>query len=147
MRKMVKAAFWICLVALTIISVAIYFILKWRQGRPLFHHFQASNIWKAFVLNSIATTIVIFIAVTVKQEFDTYHVVDNDDDYDYDDNDDDNDDNDDKNKTRTSKPKTNFSSAFLTLSTTFVVSLLAYTIMYTLFGFGGGMLINSTTPI
>ena len=123
---MVKTVFWICIVALTIISIIIYFILKWRQGKPLFHHFQASNIWKAFVLNSIATTMVIFIALTVKQEFDTYHVVDNDD---------------DDNKKQTSKPKPNFASVFLTLSTTFVVSMLAYTIMYTLFGFGVGMII------
>ena len=116
---MIKIEFWIYLLVLIIVSVSIYFIIKSRQGKkPLFDNFTASNIWKAFVLNSIAASIIIFIALTVKQTFDTYEF----------------------NTSQSHVSTTNIGSVILTLGSTFVSSLLAYTIMYTFFGFGGGML-------
>ena len=121
---MIKLTFWVYILILFITSVVIYFILKWRQNKPIFRNFQSSNIWKAFILNSIAASIIIFIALTVKQNFDTY-----------DDKDDD---------TTKVASKTNVKSVFLTLSSTFVSSMLAYTLMYASFGFGGGMLVNNT---
>lgn len=116
---MIKIEFWIYLLVLFIVSVSVYFIINSRQGKnPLFNNFTASNIWKAFVLNSIAASVIIFIALTVKQTFDTYGV----------------------DTSQTDVPTTNVGSVILTLGSTFVSSLLAYTIMYTFFGFGGGML-------
>ena len=86
---------------------------------PLIKNFRSTNIWKAFILNSIAAAIVIVIGITVKDHFDTYTT------------------HDDKGKiTR----KTNFTSISLTVLFTFLTSFLAYTIMYFVFGFGGGML-------
>ena len=41
---------------------------------PLINNFRATNIWKAFILNSIAAAIVIVIGVTVKAHYDTYHL-------------------------------------------------------------------------
>lgn len=86
---------------------------------PLIKNFRSTNIWKAFILNSIAAAIVIVIGITVKNHFDTYTT------------------DDDKGKiTR----ETNFTSISLTVLFTFLTSFLAYTIMYLVFGFGGGML-------
>ena len=87
---------------------------------PLIKHFKSTNVWNAFILNSIAAAIVIVISISVKDHFDTYIV-----------------DNNDSNKiTR----KTNFTSISLTVLCTFLTSFLAYTIMYFIFGFGGGMI-------
>lgn len=84
---------------------------------PLIKNFRSTNIWNAFILNSIAAAIVIVIGITVKDHFDTYTK-------------------DDSKITR----KTNFTSISLTVLFTFLTSFLAYTIMYLVFGFGGGML-------
>ena len=136
------------LIFLAVILGAAIFVgvtLTWRKGKPLIHHFRATNIWKAFVLNSIATTLIIFIAMTVKSRFDTYT---------------DKDGNnlfvqtqspkgsqraeekvstDDKD-TQTIKHSTNPVSVILTIISTFATSMVAFTIMYAFFGFGGGML-------
>lgn len=136
------------LVFLAVIVGAAIFVgvaLIWRKGKPLIHHFRATNIWKAFVLNSIATTLVIFIAMTVKSSFDTYT---------------DKDGNHlfvqtqspkesqkeekkgstDNTEPQTIKHSTNPVSVILTIIATFATSMVAYTIMYVFFGFGGGML-------
>uniref|UniRef100_A0A6C0LXT5 Uncharacterized protein n=1 Tax=viral metagenome TaxID=1070528 RepID=A0A6C0LXT5_9ZZZZ len=102
---------------LIVIGVIIFSVIKWYNNIPIFSNFQSSTIWKAFVLNSIASSIIIFIALTVKQNFDTTS---------------------DNKLIR----KTNLYSIFLTLSFTFMSSMLAYTLMYVFFGFGGGMLIT-----
>ena len=39
-------------------------------------NFKATNVWKAFVLNSIATTLTIFVGITIKGYLDTYDAVD-----------------------------------------------------------------------
>lgn len=85
---------------------------------PLIKGFTSTNIWKAFLLNSIASTLVIFIAVTVKERYDTFT---------------------DK-KNEEVKRTTNYRSIGLTLLATFLATMLAYTLMYLVFGFGGGML-------
>jgi hypothetical protein len=87
---------------------------------PLIQNFKSTNVWNAFILNSIAAAIVIVIGISVKEHFDTYIVDDNN-----------------SNKV---KRTTNFTSISLTILFTFLTSFLAYTIMYFVFGFGGGML-------
>lgn len=87
---------------------------------PLIQHFRSTNVWNAFILNSIAASIVIVIGMTVKEHFDTYIV--------------------DDNNSNKIKRTTNFTSISLTILFTFLISFLAYTIMYFVFGFGGGML-------
>lgn len=87
---------------------------------PLIKNFRSTSIWKAFILNSIAAAIVIVIGMTVKEHFDTYIV--------------------DDNNSNNIKRTTNFTSISLTILFTFLTSFLAYTIMYFVFGFGGGML-------
>lgn len=131
---MVKPALWIYLIGLVVTAIVIYITLRWRQNKPLIHHFTSSTIWKAFVLNSIAASLVIFIAVTTKNIFDSY----------FDDNGDDDIEDDDHNVDKKQK-HTNPLSVFLTLTSTFMTSMLAYTILYVLFGFGGGMISVSNT--
>jgi|APSaa5957512535_1039671.scaffolds.fasta_scaffold540326_1 hypothetical protein len=92
---------------------------------PLVKNFQSTTIWKAFILNSITAALVIVIGVTVKDYFDTYTI--------------------DKfssaNKNVIQR-STNFLSISMTILLTFLTSMLSFTIMYLLFGFGSGMLSN-----
>lgn len=87
---------------------------------PIFRNFRATNVWKAFILNSILTSIVILVSITSKQYLDNYIDIDGD-----------------KNKI---VHKTNFKSLIITLLVTFVISMISYTIMYFTFGYGSGML-------
>ena len=88
---------------------------------PLIQNFRSTNIWNAFILNSIAAALVIVISITIKDHFDTYTI--------------------NKNLEKNSiQRSTNFTSISLTILFTFLTSFLAYTIMYLVFGFGGGML-------
>ncbi len=89
---------------------------------PLINNFRSTNIWKAFILNSLAASIVIVIGISIKSHFDTYTVKNTDE--------------------NNIERETNFKSISLTIFFTFAASLLAYTIMYFIFGFGGGMLTN-----
>lgn len=93
---------------------------------PLISGFRSTNVWKAFILNSIASSLVIIIALTVKSNFDTFS------------------NNKNINKdTNGVKQQTNFKSIMLTIIATFISSMIAYSTMYFLFGYGGGMLVNN----
>tara|TARA_B110000908_G_C9929380_1_gene303205 strand:- start:143 stop:415 length:273 start_codon:yes stop_codon:yes gene_type:complete len=88
---------------------------------PLIKGFESTNIWNAFILNSLASTLVIFIAMAVKERYDNYT---------------------DK-KNREINRTTNFKSIGMTIVATFIASMLAYTLMYVIFGYGGGMLVGA----
>jgi ABC-type spermidine/putrescine transport system permease subunit I len=93
---------------------------------PLISGFKSTNIWKAFILNSIMSSLVIIIALTVKSNFDTFS------------------NNKDINKdTNNIKQRTNFKSILLTIVATFISYMIAYSIMYFLFGYGDGMVVNN----
>ncbi len=126
---MVNPTVWIYLITILVSGLVIYVTLKWRQNKPLIQHFRSSTIWKAFVLNSIAATLIIFIAITTHNTFNNYFI-DHEDDTTNDDN-----------KTTKVISKTNLLSILFTLTSTFMISMVAYTILYVLFGFGGGMII------
>ena len=112
---MVKTSVWIYSGTLAIAMIAVYLILMWRKDKkPIIQDFRASNIWKAFVLNSIAASLVIFIAIATKKEFDTNFSA--------------------------NKDGIDYLSVFFTLASTFVTSMVSFTLLYTLFGFGGGMI-------
>lgn len=85
---------------------------------PIFDNFKSTSVWKAFTLNSISATLVIFIAITVKGKFDNY-----------------------VNKNKQVIRQTSWSSIIFTLLFTFMASIAAYTVMYFTFGFGGAMII------
>jgi heme/copper-type cytochrome/quinol oxidase subunit 2 len=93
---------------------------------PLIKNFQATDVWKAFILNSLLTSIVILVSITLKQSLDNYVFVNNH-----------NDDQHDK----VVRKSTSVSILF-TLFVTFVVSMISYTIMYFIFGYGGGMIVQ-----
>lgn len=84
---------------------------------PLFHNFRATNVWKAFTLNSMVSALVILIAITTKDKLDNYVDKNNKQIYRY----------------------TTVSSIFFTLLFTFMASYIAYTIMHFVFGYGSGM--------
>ena len=88
---------------------------------PLIHNFMATNVWKAFALNSMVSALVIFFAITIKGKLDTYV---------------------DKNNNQVQR-YTTINSVIFTLIFTFLASYLAYTFMHFIFGYGGGMTISS----
>lgn len=88
----------------------------------LIKQFKATNVWKAFTLNSIVAALVIFIAMWVKGKLDKYTDKKGD------------------NIDRT----TTWQSIVVTLISTFAASFLAFTLMYFIFGYGGGQLVNTT---
>ena len=91
---------------------------------PLVKGFKATSIWKAFILQSIAATIIIFIAVTLKAKYDKYTDIQGNEVY----------------------SNITWKSIIFTLLFTFAAALFAYASMFWLFGFGGGMLVQ-TIPI
>ena len=122
----------IYIVIIILISIFIYYILRIRKNKPIIKNFKASNIWKAFLLNSIAASLVIFIALTTKRNFDTFRTTAKNNSH-----------SDDDVKEQQVVQTTNVTSVILTLTSTFVSSMLAYTVMYVTVGFGGGMMTTS----
>lgn len=94
---------------------------------PIIKNFRATNVWKAFILNSILTSIIILVSITTKQYLDNYNIIiDN---------------SEDKNKGKVVH-KTNFKSVMISLLLTFIISMISYTIMYFTFGYGAGMVVT-----
>jgi hypothetical protein len=88
---------------------------------PLIKGMKSTTIWKAFFLNALASTMIIFIAVTVKEKFDTF-----------------------KNKKDEEIVRTtSFKSIGFTLIATFTATMIAYTLMYIIFGYGGGLMVST----
>lgn len=84
----------------------------------LYEGFQATNVWKAFTLNSLAASLVILIAMLINNHTDMY-----------------------KNKKGGDVSRTtSFKSVSLTLIGTFAASFLAFTTLHFVFGYGGGQL-------
>lgn len=73
------------------------------------------SVWKSFFILSFASTFVIFIAITVKERYDSFT----------------------DNKKEKINRSTNPKSIGLTLLSTFLATMLAYTVMYLIFGFQG----------
>jgi len=84
----------------------------------IIHGFESTTIWKAFVLNALATSIAIVFALYIKMKFDTYVDIHG----------------------NQIQEITNPTSIFMTFTVTFVATFIAYTILHILFGYGGGQL-------
>ena len=112
--------------------------------KPLIKNFKSTNVWKAFALNSIAATFIIVITISVKAALDNYTVKSNGGGanilYDQSNKQEKNTTN-DEGKDRV-KSKTNVLSITVTILVAFCASFLSYSVLYLLFGFGGGMLVN-----
>ena len=121
---------------------------------------RATTIWKAFLVNAIASALIIVLSITLKQVLDKYFPSGNGG----------GGSNDDKNssptptQTPTPTPKINttnspspsnknppddnplkWESIILTIIVTFIATYGAYWLLYWLFGYGGGML--TSTPV
>ena len=83
-------------------------------------NFKSTSIWKAFVLSSITSSLIIIISISVNQKLNSYRL-------------------NHKNINKDNN-KLNWFSIYITFITTFFVSLVCFTMMYFLFGFGGGMI-------
>ena len=78
---------------------------------PLINGFKADSFTKAFILNALSSSIIASVAITVKDRLDIYTKYDIE------------------------------LKIFLTFIITFFITLLSFSFMYILFGFGGGMMI------
>lgn len=78
---------------------------------PLIKNFKASTYFKAFILNAISSSIIASVAIMVKDRLDKY-----------------------------TKYHINI-KIILTFIITFFITLISFSIMYVLFGFGGGMMV------
>lgn len=95
---------------------------------PFVTRFRATGVWRAFTLNSIVSAIVIVMGVVFKEIFDMLRLPKDE---------------------RSSHPKTHWGSVFISMFLTFVTSLVVYSLMYSIFDFGGGMLVEGaqTPPV
>lgn len=80
---------------------------------PLIKGFQSTTIFKAFVLNALVSTLIIFMATTIRKYYDDL----------------------------THKDKNNTTNLLKTLLFTFITAISSYMLLYVIFGFGQGMLI------
>lgn len=90
---------------------------------PLIRNFRATDVWKAFILNSLLTSVIILVSITSKQYLDNFIEDDND-----------------TNTTSKNIRKTSIPNILISFVLTFIISMLSYIIMYYTFGFGGGMI-------
>ena len=97
----------------------------------LIKHFHSTNIWNAFILNSIASSLVIVFALTVKDFLNLYTNINPDK-------------INDKDNNMKMKVKITWYNILIIFIVTFFISMIAYTLMYFIFGFGGGMLAPNT---
>ena len=88
---------------------------------PLIKGFQATNVWKAFTLNSIVASFVVIIALVTKDSFDTYVTE----------------------KGEKVTRHTSWWSILLTFVIAFTTSMVVYTTMHFTFGYGGGLLTDT----
>lgn len=85
-----------------------------------FYDFESTTVWRAFLLNSLATTIAIAVSIIIKMRLETYT---------------------DKNGNPVTETTT-MGSIMITILATFLASFGSYALLRVLFNFGGGMLID-----
>lgn len=101
---------------------------------PLVKGFKATNRSNAFILNSLRAALVIVLTIAAKDYFDKYVKIE----VNHTDNDNDGDDDDHSVIIR----KTNIKSLLISFLVAFSVSMIAFSTLYVVFGFGGGLLTN-----
>jgi hypothetical protein len=84
--------------------------------------FKSTTVWRAFILNALATSVAISVAILIKTQFSTYtdqygHVL---------------------------ETITTIKDIAFTFLITFLATYLAYLLLYIIFGYGGGMLTITT---
>ena len=95
--------------------------------RPLFTGFRSTNVWNAFTLNAIVIMLSTLMAIEAKSFFTKEEL----------------------SVTPEGKvvSRTTWKSVLAILIITFATAFVSYTIMYFLFAFGGGMLINGASSV
>lgn len=86
------------------------------------YDFESTTVWRAFFLNSLATTIAIAAAILIKKHVTKYV---------------------DKNGNDI-QDVTPSGDMVMTILVTFIASFVSYALLHILFNFGGGMLVNTT---
>lgn len=97
----------------------------------LIHGFQSTTVWKAFALNSIVASLIIIVAIYIKSYFDIFSDINTKKVT-----------NEDGEKVYIIKRVSPIKGAVITMITTFSTAFITYTIMYFVFGFGRGMMVN-----
>lgn len=79
--------------------------------------FRSTNVWRAFILNGIATSIAVIVGIFLKDFWDR------------------------KNNKKHRRISTR--QMVITLASTFAAVFVAYSVLHFIFGFGGGMLVQA----
>lgn len=87
----------------------------------LVRNFKSTTVWKAFLLNSIVASFTIVISLVVKTQIDVLI---------------------EEKYKEDELPSSTWQSVLATVAVAFSSAFFTYTLMYALFGFGGGMLVN-----
>ena len=90
--------------------------LPWDINKPLIPRFRANTVGRAFLLNAIATALIAWAAVEIRFLLDG-----------------------------TAQPASEGICTIITLSTTFAAALVIYVVLYILFNFGGGMMVDKNS--
>ena len=85
---------------------------------PIIKGFRSTTIWKAFTLNALATSLIVVVAVAVKDKMDRFEKEDGE---------------------RVER-HTSAQSILFSFGLTFAAAFISYAALYYVFGFGGGML-------
>lgn len=88
---------------------------------PFITGFTSTNVWIAFIFSSFISSLIILIAITVQLNLDKFTDVNNNE----------------------IKQTINIKSLIFTLLVTFIASMIAYSLMYFIFGYGKAMVVNS----
>ena len=99
---------------------------------PLIKGFKSTNRTNAFLLNSLKSALVIVLTIATKDYFDKYVEIDikhadTDDDNKHDDH-------------VVISPENNIKSLLISFVVAFSISMLAFMVLYVIFGFGGGLI-------
>tara|TARA_B100001996_G_C18489068_1_gene526854 strand:+ start:203 stop:508 length:306 start_codon:yes stop_codon:yes gene_type:complete len=97
---------------------------------PLIKSFKSTNIFNAFVLNSLRASIVIILTIAAKDHFDKYVQIEVEHD------------SDDNNNHTVVIRQTNLKSLIISFVVAFSVSMIAFILLNVVFGYGGGLLTN-----
>lgn len=89
-------------------------------------NFKSTNIWKAFILNSLVSTITILMAIILKSQFDKYTFNSSS----------------NSGSHNSINLKTSWIGIIITLIFTFFASFLSYTFLHIIFGYGNSLIIT-----
>lgn len=93
---------------------------------PLYFRFRATDLPRAFTLASMVSAVVVVLGATFKDVIEMAKI---------------------PKEERDNHPRTSWGSVFISMLLTFVTAMIVYALMFFIFGYGGGMLVDGAQPV